>query len=264
MNRIIYLLLIGCFLTNISFAQTKKSKTKSKSKIASTVLNKIPTSIPSTSGTTTGSSSRPSDQLMADGLKSALELGFGNAANKVSLIDGFFGNAMIKILFPPEARQAESTLRQMGLGNVCDDIILSINRAAEGAAKEAKPIFFSAIKQMTITDAVNILLGPNDAASQYFRKTIGTELQTRFQPIVKTNLDNVNATKYWSTAMNSYNAIPFGIQKINPNLPEYVTTKAIDGLFLVLAEEEKKIRLDPISRGTQIIKDIFGWADKNK
>jgi hypothetical protein len=208
--------------------------------------------------------SRPTDQMMAEGLKGALEQGFGAAADKLSIVDGFFGNAMIKILFPPEAKKAESTLRSMGMGKVCDDVILSLNRAAEDASKQAKPIFISAIKQMTITDAVNIVLGPNDGATQFFRKTIGNELQAKFQPVVATNLDKVQATKYWGTAMNTYNSIPFNTNKINPNLPEYVTLKAIDGLFIVLAEEEKKIRKDPVSRSTQIIKDIFGWADKNK
>lgn len=247
-------------------AQTKKTSTKKKKTIT---LPKLPTgssSGTSTNSTTAGSSTttRPSDNLMADGLKSALEVGFGLAADRVSSVDGFFANAMIKILMPPEAVQMESTLRGMGLGSICDDVILSLNRAAEGAAKEAKPIFINAIKQMTITDAVNILLGPDNAATEYFRRTLGTELQVRFQPIIKTQLDNVNATKYWGKAMNTYNSIPLGVQKINPNLPEYVTQKAIDGIFVVLAEEEKKIRKDPISRTTSIIQDIFGWVDKTK
>lgn len=255
MIRILTLVLLLIATVNPTQAQTKK-KTKSKPKI--TIPTTLPKSIPTTNN------ARPTDQMMAEGLKGALEQGFGAAADKLSIVDGFFGNAMIKILFPPEAKQAESTLRAMGLGKICDDVILSLNRAAEGAAKEAKPIFIGAIKQMTITDAVNIVLGPDDAATQFFRRTIGTELQSRFQPVVKTSLDQVHATKYWGTAMNSYNSIPFNTNKINPNLPEYVTLKAIDGLFLVLAEEEKKIRKDPISRTTQIIKDIFGWADKNK
>jgi hypothetical protein len=218
-------------------------------------------------GTTTGQNSsgtRPSDNLMADGLKSALEVGFGKAADKVGLIDGFFGNAMIKILMPKEAKQVESTLRAMGMNKACDDAILSINRAAEGAAKEAKPIFLSAIKQLTITDAVNIVTGSDDAATQFLRRTVGESLKTKFQPVIKTNLEKVNATKYWSTIFTTYNSIPFKQEKINPNLEEYVTNKAIDGIFMVLAEEEKKIRKDPINRTTQIIKDIFGWADKNR
>lgn len=217
-------------------------------------------STPSTTTTTTNST-QPSNQLMADGLKSALEVGFSNASDRLGSLDGFFGNAMIKILFPPEAKQVETTLRSIGMGKVCDDFLLSVNRAAEASAKEAKPIFLSAIKQMSIMDAVNIVTGGDDAATQYLRKTVGVSLQQRFQPLVQSNLDKVDATKYWGSAMTAYNAIPFGTQKINTNLSEYVTTKAIDGLFLVLAEEERKIRKDPISRTTQIIKDVFGWSD---
>lgn len=211
--------------------------------------------------TQTSNTTQPSNQLMADGLKSALEVGFSNASDKLGSLDGFFGNALIKILFPPEAKQVETTLRSIGMGKVCDDFLLSVNRAAEASAKEAKPLFLSAIKQMSIMDAVNIVTGGDDAATQYLRKTIGVSMQQRFQPVIQSNLDRVDATKYWGAAMTAYNAIPFGTQKINTNLSEYVTTKAIDGLFLVLAEEEKKIRKDPISRTTQIIKDVFGWGD---
>lgn len=213
-------------------------------------------------GSSTGGNNMTQD-LAAKGLKEALNVGTSAASNNLGKIDGFLANAAVKILFPPEAKKLENTLRSLGMGSVCDQVITSVNRAAEGAVVEAKPIFLEAIKQMTITDAINILTGGQDAATQYLQKTSGQALMAKFQPIIQDNLQKTNATKYWSDAMTAYNAVPF-VQKINPNLSQYVTQKASDGIFLMVAEEEKKIRSNPTERIGSVIQDVFGWADKQK
>lgn len=211
----------------------------------------------------TSSSGTMTNDLAAKGLKEALNVGTNAAAGNLGKIDGFLANAAVKILFPPEARKIESTLRSIGMGSVCDQVITSVNRAAEAAVVEAKPIFVEAIKQMTITDAIQILTGGQDAATQYLKKTSGQALITKFQPIIQTNLQKTQATKYWGDAMKAYNAVPF-VQKVNPNLSQFVTEKATDGIFLMVAQEELKIRSNPAQRIGGILQDVFGWADKNK
>jgi len=193
----------------------------------------------------------------ADGIKEALVNGTGEGVKIVSKMDGYFGNPEIKIPFPPEAKEVESKLRSMGLGKQVDEVILSINRAAEDAAKDATSIFVTAIKNMTVKDAINIVKGSNDAATQYLKRTTSPELKAKFKPVIKASLDKVNATKYWSDIINTYNKIPF-VKKMNPNLTEYVTGKAIDGLFVMIAKEELKIRKDPVARTTELLKKVFG------
>lgn len=204
-----------------------------------------------------------SNDLAANGLKEALNVGTELAANNLGRVDGFLANAAVKILFPPEARKVESTLRSLGMNSVCDQVITSVNRAAEAAVVEAKPIFVEAIKQMTITDAINILTGEKDTATQYLMRTSGQALMAKFEPIIQSNLQKTNATKYWSDAVNAYNAVPF-VQKLNPNLSQYVTQKASDGIFLMVAQEEAKIRENPTQRIGTLLQDVFGWADKNR
>ena len=143
------------------------------------------------------------------------------------------------------------------MGSKVDEAILSINRAAEDAGKEAKPIFVSAIKNMSIKDAVNIVKGDNNAATMYLKQTSSGELNTKFQPVIKASLDKVNATRYWEDLIKAYNRIPM-VQKMNPNLTQYVTGKAIDGLFLMVAKEELKIRKDPKAQTTALLKKVFG------
>jgi hypothetical protein len=213
-------------------------------------------------GSSSGSGSMTND-LAANGLKQALSVGTDLATNYLGQIDGFLANAAVKILFPPEARKIESTLRSLGMGSVCDQVITSVNRAAEAAVVEAKPIFVEAIKQMTITDAINILTGNKDAATQYLQRTSGQALMAKFEPIIQSNLQKTNATKYWSDAVKAYNNVPFG-QKLNPNLSQYVTQKASDGIFMMVAIEEAKIRENPAQRVGSILQDVFGWADKNR
>jgi hypothetical protein len=214
-------------------------------------LKKVSKAINSTS---TGSFT---ESEAADGIKEALIKGTSESVNVVSLIDGYFGNPEIKIPFPPEAAQIESRLRAVGLGNEVDKAILSINRAAEDAAKEAKPIFVAAIKGMTIKDAINIVKGSDNAATQYLSKTTTPELKLKFQPVIKASLDKVNATKYWSDLITAYNKIPL-VQKMNPDLVSYATDRAIQGLFVMIAREELKIRKDPVARTTELLKKVFG------
>jgi len=197
------------------------------------------------------------------GLKQALEIGTTNGANQLSAKDGFLGNLAVKILFPPEAQKVEKTLRTLGLGSLADNVILSINRAAEDAAKEAKPIFISAIKQMTIADATNILLGNKDAATTYFKRVTTSQLMEKFRPVIESSLAKVGATKYWGDAANQYNKIPL-VKPVSTDLSAYVAQKAIDGMFIQVAQEELKIRDNIGARSTTLLQKVFGYADKNK
>jgi hypothetical protein len=193
----------------------------------------------------------------ADGIKEALVNGTGESVKLVSVADGYWANPEIKIPFPAEAKEMESKLRSIGMSKKVDEFNLSMNRAAEKAANEAKPIFIAAIKGMTVRDAINIVKGSENAATTYLKNTTSPELVAKFQPIIKTSLDDVNATKYWSDLITLYNKIPM-VKKMNPYLPQYVTAKAIDGLFVMIAKEELKIRKDPVARTSELLKRVFG------
>lgn len=196
------------------------------------------------------------DDIVA-GLKEALAVGSQKGANSLSQVDGFFANAALKILLPPEAEKVESTLRKVGLGKQVDDAILSMNRAAEDACKSAAPIFGNAIKQMSFQDALGILKGGDTAATGYLRGKTSTELTNAFRPVITQSLEKVNATKYWNTLISSYNKINILGKKINPDLSAYVTEKALGGIFHQVAEEEKNIRKDPLARSSEILKKVF-------
>jgi|ERR1035437_1177948 hypothetical protein len=193
----------------------------------------------------------------ADGIKEALVNGTGASVILVSATDGYWGNPEIKIPFPAEAKDMESKLRAMGMGKKVDEFNESMNRAAEKAAIEAKNIFITAIKNMTVRDAINIVKGSDNAATMYLKNNTSPDLIAKFTPIIKTSLDNVNATKYWSDLISVYNKIPL-IKKMNPDLPQYVTQKGIDGLFIMIAKEELKIRKDPAARTSELLKKVFG------
>lgn len=205
----------------------------------------------------------PSTLEISQGIKEALEIGTTAGANKLSAPNGFLGNAAIKILFPAEAQKVEKTLRTVGLGSLADNVILSLNRAAEDAAKEAKPIFVSAIKQMTITDATNILLGNQDAATNYFKRVTTAQLMEKFKPVISNSLSKVGATKYWGEAASQYNRLPL-VTPVNTDISEYVAQKAIEGMFIQVAQEELKIRSDLNSRSTTLLQKVFGYADRNR
>jgi hypothetical protein len=194
----------------------------------------------------------------ADAIKEALTKGITTGVNKVSVTDGFFKNTAIKIPFPKEAKVVETTLRQIGLGSLIDNFVLSLNRAAESAAKQATPIFINSIKQLTITDAVNIVSNQQpDAATRFLERTTTEQLVTAFKPSIKTALDKSLATKYWKDITTRYNKIPF-VNKVNTDLPDYATRKAITGLFYMVAQEEAKIRKDPKASASSIIDKVFG------
>jgi hypothetical protein len=194
---------------------------------------------------------------VGEGLKEALSVGINLGADKASAIDGYFKNPKIRIPFPPEVQKVETTLRGIGLGGEVDKFILALNRGAENAAQQAKPIFISAIKQLTIRDALNILRGEKDAATQFLKRTTSTQLIQAFEPHMLKSLENTNATKYYSDLANVYNKLPF-VSKINPDLKGYATQRAVDGLFLLVAEEEAKIRENPLARTSELLKRVFG------
>ena len=195
------------------------------------------------------------DQVAA-GLKEALTVGTQNSTNQLSAADGFFKNAAIKILMPPEAQKVVSTLQTLGLSSLVDKAVLSMNRAAEDAAQSATPIFVNAIRQMTITDAIGILKGGNNAATNYFKNKTTADLTAAFSPAVNKALQQTNATKYWNDVFTVYNQ--FSKNKIDTDLSSYVTGKAIDGIFYQVAIEEQKIRQNPAARVTDLLKKVFG------
>lgn len=207
----------------------------------------------STMGSTTGS---PSTFEITAGLKEALSVGANNSSSKLSSLDGFFGNAAIKILMPEEAKKVESTLRNIGLGSLVDKAILSMNRAAEDASKSAAPIFVNAIKTMSINDAVGILRGGDYAATDYFKLKTTEPLAAAFQPVIESALKKTNATKYWEDVFSAYNK--FAAKPINTNLAGYVTEKSLAGIFYEVGLEEQKIRKDPAARVTDLLKKVFG------
>jgi hypothetical protein len=197
-----------------------------------------------------------SNNTIVSGLKEALQVGTERGTAKLSAIDGFFKDAAIKILMPTEAQKVEQKLRSIGFGQQVDNAILSMNRAAEDASKKATPIFISAIKQMSIQDAVGILKGGDFAATEYLRSKTTQNLTEAFRPVIEQSLSKVNATKYWNTVFSTYNT--FRSQKVNTDLTAYVTEKALDGIFHQVALEEQKIRKDPVAQTTDILKKVFG------
>ncbi|MCR9064954.1 MAG: DUF4197 domain-containing protein [Cytophagales bacterium] len=198
-----------------------------------------------------------SKEDIAAGLKEALQVGIDHGADMVSKENGYFGNARIRIPFPEDVQRVENALRNIGLGSEVDKFVLALNRGAEEAAKEAKPIFVSAIKQMTITDALSILKGEKDAATVYLKRTTSPELIAAFMPVVEKALNKTEATKYYTDLATVYNKIPL-TKDIDPDLKGYATQKAIDGLFLMIADEEAKIRENPLARTSDLLKRVFG------
>ncbi len=204
-----------------------------------------------------GGSATPTAAEVADGLREALVKGTSNSSDMLTQVDGYFKNPSIKIPFPPDVKKVEDRLRQVGLGDQVDKFVLTLNRGAEDAAKEAKPIFINAIKQMTIDDAWAILKGQPDAATQFLKRTTSPQLKDKFKPVIQNSLDKVSATKYYGDLITTYNKIPL-VEKVNPDLNEYATGKAMDGLFFMIAAEEKKIRDNPLERTTELLKKVFG------
>ncbi|WP_353181620.1 DUF4197 domain-containing protein [Parapedobacter lycopersici] len=216
-------------------------------------------------GSTTQGAAVSSGEI-ATGIKQALSQGLDRSIQSLAVKDGFLGNAAVKILMPPEAQKVERTLRDIGLGSLCDNLIQSLNHAAESAVGEAAPVFVSALSQLTVRDATNILLsGQEDAATQFFQRATTDELTKRFSPIVEQALGKHRVAQYWSTVMTSYNQIPLINDKVETDLNKYVTQKAIAGLFHQVAQEELKIRNNlGGTRTTPLLKKVFGYADKQQ
>lgn len=204
------------------------------------------------------SSSGITESEAGEGIKEALTQGVTNAVLNLNKTDGFFGSQLYKVLLPPDAQKIETTLRKMGMGAQVDKAILAINRGAEDAVGYAKPIFVDAIKQMTLTDALNIVKGNKDAATQYFKQKTSAKLIEAFTPSVKSSLEKTEATKYYGDIVNTYNKLPTTFNKVNPDLTSYVVGKAVDALFDQVAKEEANIRANPAARATDILKKVFG------
>jgi len=198
---------------------------------------------------------------IAAGLREALQKGVNTQVTKLTAMDGFLKNDKVKILFPEELKKVENTLRKAGMGKLADDGIKSLNRAAEDAVKEATPIFVDAIRKMTITDAKNILMGQNNAATQYLQKTTKAALYAKFLPIVQASLGKVGADQIWTSLISKYNRIPL-VTKVNPDIDDYVTNKALDGVFVMIALEELNIRQKLDARTSTLLKKVFALQDK--
>ncbi len=209
-------------------------------------------------GQQSGGYSNLSNAEISSGLKEALRIGAQNAGRQLSAKDGFFGNALVKILMPPEAKQVESTLRRAGMGHIADEALLAMNRAAEDAAKQATPIFVNAITSMSIQDGVRILTGGNQAATDYLRNRTTVALTDAFRPVIQRSLDKYNVPKIWNTVFNTYNSLPLVSKKVNPDLTAYVTERALHGVFVVIAQEEQKIRTNPAAQVTGLLQKVFG------
>lgn len=192
------------------------------------------------------------------GIKEALTQGVTTAVLNLNKTDGFFGSEFYKMFLPPDAVKIETTLRKAGMGAQVDKAILAINRGAEDAVAFAKPIFIEAIKEMTITDALNILKGNKDAATQYFKQKTTAKLIAAFTPSVQSSLEKTEATKYYGDIVTTYNKFPTTFKKINPDLTSFVVGKAVDALFDQVAKEEANIRANPLARTSDLLKKVFG------
>ncbi|MCK9499833.1 MAG: DUF4197 domain-containing protein [Bacteroidales bacterium] len=197
---------------------------------------------------------------VAQGLKEALNVGVGKAVNMVSATNGFYNNPQIKIPFPEEAVKVKEFCINAGLKNQVTQFEEKLNRAAEDASKGAIEVFVNSIKQMSISDAISILQGKENAATEYFKRTSSKQLYDKFYPVVSASTDKIMLAKYWTPLVDKYNTAMMitGGQKVETDINAYVTNKALDGLFLMLAKEEKNIRVDPIARVTDILTKVFG------
>jgi len=197
---------------------------------------------------------------IASGLKEALNNGITKQVSKLTVKDGFFKNQAVKILLPAELQKVDKTLRDLGMGSLADEGLKVLNRAAEDAVKEATPIFVNAVLSMTFTDAKNILLGNDTSATTYLQKTTSSALYGKFNPVVKSSLGKVGADKVWANIITKYNNLPL-VQDVNPDLNDYVTNKALDGVFKMVAVEEKDIRNNLAARTSDLLKRVFSLQD---
>ena len=198
---------------------------------------------------------------IANALKEALELGVSKQVVNLTKTNGFYNNSLVKIAAPKDLQKVEKALRAAGLGSLADEGIKAMNNAASLAVKEATPIFVDAIKNMTITDAKNILMGGNNSATQYLQKSTTKSLYGKFNPIIKSSFNKVGADKVWKEIITTYNTLPM-VQKVNPDLTDYVTNEALDGVFTMIGKEEVDIRTNINARSTNLLKSVFALQDK--
>ena len=198
---------------------------------------------------------------ISDGLKEALNNGVANQVSKLTATDGFFRNEAVKILLPAELQKVDKTLRTLGMSKLADEGLKAINRTAEDAVKEATPIFVDAIRNMSFNDAKNILMGNESAATSYLQSATTTALYGKFNPVIKNSFTKVGADKIWENLINRYNTIPL-VTKVNPDLTDYVTNQALNGVFKMITVEEKKIRTDLNARTSNLLKQVFAMQDR--
>ena len=216
-------------------------------------MNQVLQQLPQMQGSGTGLD-------IAGGLKEALNNGVSNQVFKLTATDGFFRNEAVKILLPAELQKVDKTLRTIGMGKLADEGLKAINRTAEDAVKEATPIFVDAIRNMSFTDAKNILMGNESAATNYLQSATTTALYGKFNPVIKNSFTKVGADKIWENLINKYNTIPL-VTKVNPDLTDYVTNQALNGVFKMVAVEEKNIRTNLSARTSVLLQKVFAMQD---
>ena len=236
------LLFIFLFLPAIGFAQWQDVITKVKKEVTKAT-------------TSTGTVD------ISSGLKEALQNGVKKQVTKLTAVDGFYKNELVKIILPDELQKVDRTLRKMGMSNLANDGIKSLNRAAEDAVKEATPIFADAITVMSFTDAKSILMGNESSATDYLKSSTSSALYAKFSPVIQKSIGKVGADKIWASIINKYNAIPL-VNKINPDITDYVTNKSMDGVFKMISIEEKNIRTNLNARTSETLKKVFELQDK--
>ncbi|WP_162128318.1 DUF4197 domain-containing protein [Flavobacterium phycosphaerae] len=198
---------------------------------------------------------------IAGGLKEALNNGISKQVTKLTAVDGFYKNEMVKILLPEELQKVDKALRKVGLSSLADDGIKMLNRAAEDATKEATPIFVDAVKNMSFNDAKGILMGNESSATTYLQTTTTSPLYAKFNPVIKNSFAKVGADKVWTNIITKYNSLPL-VKKVNPDLTDYTTNKALEGVYKMIAVEEKNIRTNLSSRTSTLLQKVFAMQDK--
>lgn len=197
---------------------------------------------------------------IASGLRQALDMGIDKQVTKLTQPDGFYKNPLVKIFLPQELKKVDQTLRDIGLGSLADEGIKALNRAAENAVKEATPIFVSAVKDITFADAKNILLGPDNAATNYLEQRTNNALYAKFNPVIENSFAKVGADQIWKNIITKYNSVPF-VTKVNPDLTDYVTNEALRGVYKMISVEEKEIRNNISARTTTLLRQVFALQD---
>jgi hypothetical protein len=240
MSKKVFFLML--FVPTITFAQWQD------------VLNKVKDEV-------TKATSSTGTVDIASGLKEALQNGVSKQVTKLTAVDGFYKNELVKIILPEELQKVDKTLREMGMSKLANDGIKSLNRAAEDAVKEATPIFADAITGISFTDAKTILMGNESSATDYLKSSTSSALYSKFSPVIQKSIGKVGADKIWATIIKKYNAIPL-VSKVNPDLTDYVTNKSMDGVFKMIAVEEKNIRTNFNSRTSETLKKVFELQDK--